>query len=658
MDGFHPAVFDLRRGEVSEMSIRMQCCGIVVLSILIFFQIRQRRTRLTTERVFRWVLGTGLVNLLLDVGSVTVINYALNTGHPMPRFVVDLVCKLYLMTLPAMGLSALLYICADMEYAHPKRMHKKGMIYGAMTLVSMLVILALPIEYHRNLIGQVVNTDGPSVYATYGAITIHLTLIIYHLFRDRARMNRRRRTAVLVWMSLWLGSFAAQLMDNSLLLAGFSGAAGTLIIYLSMENPEGNLDRQTGLFREDVLKSYLRQLYSWNKDFSVAVLVFDQGQKLRRGVENTERVRLELMRYLDSKKKWMVFKENDERTYLIFNTPEEAQEAIKRVNTYLVKHRQNTDTLPVKVRWIFVPSAQEANGQDDLLSLIDAVSRKHAYTSELVTVDARLIEDVRRDREIERLLATAMAEDRVEVFYQPIYSISQRRVTGAEALVRIRDEEGNLVSPALFIPIAESNGMILRLGKIVFEKVCIFIKSHPLRELGLSQIHVNLSMVQCACTDLAMDYIDIMRRYGIDPQQINLEITESASTDEKALLLVNMDKLIDYGVSFALDDFGMGQSNLNYIMDMPVKKAKFDREMTQAYFTNTKARHVMIAAVRMIHDMGLMIVSEGVETAEECRAIEELGIEYIQGYYFSKPLPEEAFLDYVKNFQPPALSYT
>ena len=117
-----------------------------------------------------------------------------------------------------------------------------------------------------------------------------------------------------------------------------------------------------------------------------------------------------------------------------------------------------------------------------------------------------------------------------------------------------------------------------------------------------------------------------------------------------------MDKLIDYGVSFALDDFGTGQSNLTYIMDMPVAVAKFDRSITQAYFVNEKARQVMNAAVRMIHDMGLTIVSEGVETAEEGRAIADLGIEYIQGFYFSRPLPEDEFLTYLSTFQPPALS--
>lgn len=641
------------------MSIRTQCCGIVILLILIFFQSRQRRTHLITERVFNRVLGISLLCLLLDVGSVMAINAGFNhmapRGTSLPVWAVDICCKAYLLTLPAMGVSTLLYICADMYYTRPQQMRRKSMIYGALGLVGMLVILVLPIEYHREA-GKVVNTDGPSVHATYGVITVFLALIVYHLFRDRARMNNHRRTAVLVWLALWLGSFAIQLMNNSLLVAGFACATGALVIYLSMENPEGNLDRQTGIFRGDVLKSYLSQLYSREKDFSVAVLLFDQGQKLRRGAENTEMVRMDLMRYLESKKKWMAFKMNDERTYLVFDTPEETQEAMRRVNTYLAKHRQSTDTLPVKVRWLYVPSAREVEGADNLISLIEAVARKHSYRSDMVTVNDRLIEDVRRDWEIERLLAAAMAEDRVEVFYQPIYSIALRRVTGAEALVRIRDEEGNVVSPALFIPIAESNGMILRLGKIVFEKVCLFIKSHPLHEFGLSQIHVNLSMVQCASTDLAMDYIDIMRRYGIDPKQINLEITESASMDEKALLLVNMDKLIAFGVSFALDDFGMGQSNLNYIMDMPVKTAKFDREMTQAYFTNDKGRHVMVAAARMIHDMGLKIVSEGVETAEECQAIGALGIEYIQGYYFSRPLPEREFLRYLENFQAPALS--
>lgn len=641
------------------MSVRIQCCSLIVLLILMFFQGRQRQTHLLTERVFRWVLGTCLVCLLLDVASVLAINYVFNApagaNHNMPTLVVDLICKGYLLTLLGMGISTLLYICADLDYAHPQRLRNRATTFGTIGLIGMVLILLLPIEYHRNELGVVTNTDGPSVYATYAFIIIYLVFILCHLFLDRAKMNHRRRTAILVWMALWMGCFAIQLMDNSLLLAGFACSAGALVIYLSLENPEGNLDRQSGLFRRDVLKSYLRQLYGQERDFSVLVLLFDRGQELRRGQESTEAVRLDLLRYLEGQKSWMVFKESDEQIYMVFDTPQQAQKAMKQVNAHLARRRQSADALPVKIHWLYMPSALVAEGRDDLLFLMREIARKHIPALDQVLVDAKIVQDIRRDQEIERLLTAAMAEDRIEVFYQPIYSIPLGRVTGAEALVRIRDEQGRLVPPGLFIPIAENNGMILRLGKMIFEHVCLFIKAHPLEELGLTHIDVNLSVVQCSHADLAMDYMDIMRRYGIDPKQINLEITESASIDAKNLLLTNMDKLINFGVSFALDDFGTGQSNLNYIMDMPVEVAKFDREMTQAYFANEKAKQIMTAAVRMIHDMGLKIVSEGVETAEEYQAIVALGIEYIQGYYFSKPLPEEEFLAYLKGFQSPAL---
>ena len=109
-----------------------------------------------------------------------------------------------------------------------------------------------------------------------------------------------------------------------------------------------------------------------------------------------------------------------------------------------------------------------------------------------------------------------------------------------------------------------------------------------------------------------------------------------------------METLLNYGVSFSLDDFGSGESNLNYIVEMPVSIVKFDRGMSQAYFADQKAKFVMEAAMHMIHDLKLKIVSEGVETKEQMEIISRLGIDYIQGYYFSKPLPADAFLTFME----------
>lgn len=129
---------------------------------------------------------------------------------------------------------------------------------------------------------------------------------------------------------------------------------------------------------------------------------------------------------------------------------------------------------------------------------------------------------------------------------------------------------------------------------------------------------------------------------------INLEITETGSIKARNILLRNMQRLIEYGVCFSLDDFGNGESNLNYIVDMPVEIIKFDRDMTQAYFNKEKAKFVMSAARNMIQEMGLHIVSEGVETREQFEHLAKIGIDYIQGYYFSKPLPAEEFLAFVR----------
>ena len=249
------------------------------------------------------------------------------------------------------------------------------------------------------------------------------------------------------------------------------------------------------------------------------------------------------------------------------------------------------------------------------------------------------------------MIHRAIKDDRIEVFYQPIYSTKQHKFTSAEALVRVHGEDGNIIPPGKFIDVVEKSNLILKIGQIVFRKVCKFISEHNMNELGLEYIEVNLSVVQCAYQSLALDYIKIMQEYNIDTKYINLEITESASIDSKQILLGNMNKLINHGITFSLDDFGTGQSNLNYIMEMPVNIVKFDKSMTSAYFENNKSQYIMDAAMHMIKGLKLKIVAEGIETEEQFNIMSKLGIDYIQGYYFSKPLSEKDFTKFVEEKQ-------
>jgi len=140
----------------------------------------------------------------------------------------------------------------------------------------------------------------------------------------------------------------------------------------------------------------------------------------------------------------------------------------------------------------------------------------------------------------------------------------------------------------------------------------------------------------------------MLNEYEIAPDRINFEITESAELKRRDIFKANLEALQEYGISFSLDDFGTGHSNLNYIVEMPVEIVKFDRDMTNAFFVEEKARVIMETAINMIHDMGLKVVVEGIETREQFEKMKELGVDYIQGFFFSRPVPQDEFYDFIK----------
>ena len=145
-----------------------------------------------------------------------------------------------------------------------------------------------------------------------------------------------------------------------------------------------------------------------------------------------------------------------------------------------------------------------------------------------------------------------------------------------------------------------------------------------MEELGLRHINVNLSGTQLSDENLAETYIRIMEKYGVDPKYVHLEITESANVERNKTLKNNLDKFLNYGVVFALDDYGTGYSNLNYVVEMPVVTIKFDKQMTDAYFSDAKAKRVMEYSIKMFKSMGLNVVIEGVESKEQLEALSDM----------------------------------
>lgn len=629
------------------MNIQVQCCGIVVLALIWYFSLRQKPLGLASEKLFLLTMGVNSFCIIMDILSIIAIN---NMEH-ISGFLLALICKTYIVSLIWSGYFGLIYSRSDFRITRTKQ-NKENILYTIILLLGTLIIYILPIYYY--LEGNVVYTHGPSCIATYIFALLFVLVTLYQVGIKGKEMNPKRRRAIIMWMCIWIIAAVTQFLNANLLLVGFASVLGMIILFFELENPEANLDRETGAYNAHALGEYTKQRYEKQERFSAILIALNDRAVIESdgSSQQADKMLWTIVRQTDKIKDVKVFKTMERELVFLMDDEEYMWDVFQNLKEYIdnLCGENQTEQLKNPPYFVVLPDSLMLRNVEELFLMLRSFrvgKRKNSMENSII-LDENKISQYKEKEEMEALIRSAIEGDRIEVFYQPIYSTKQHRFVSAEALVRIRDMDGSIIPPGRFIPVAEKNGLISRIGERVFEKTCAFIQENRLREqYGIEYVEVNLSVRQCEDPRLAETYINIMERYKLEPSCINLEITESASIRAKDILLENMRVLMDYGVKFSLDDFGNGESNLNYIVDMPVSIVKFDRDMSQSYFASQKARFVMEAAMHMIHDMKLEIVSEGIETEEQVQAIEALGIEYIQGYYFSKPLPGGEFLELV-----------
>lgn len=251
-------------------------------------------------------------------------------------------------------------------------------------------------------------------------------------------------------------------------------------------------------------------------------------------------------------------------------------------------------------------------------------------------------------KEMSTIIDKALANNYFTVFYQPIYNVKEKRFASAEALIRLRDPKYGYISPGMFIPLAEKSGAIHAIGSFVIDEVCKFAASEEFEKLEIDYIEINLSVMQCLRVDLADEIIEKSQKYGVDPKRINLEITETASAYSQDKLRNNVFTLNKYGFTFSLDDFGTGYSNLMRIKALPLSIVKLDRAFVLLEEKNNQFHNIISNLIRMLKDMGMDVLVEGIETEEMVKRFIELGVDEIQGFYFSRPLPKSDYLRFLR----------
>jgi EAL domain-containing protein (putative c-di-GMP-specific phosphodiesterase class I) len=257
------------------------------------------------------------------------------------------------------------------------------------------------------------------------------------------------------------------------------------------------------------------------------------------------------------------------------------------------------------------------------------------------------IEKVKRRVDLEQVLQKAIVEKSFDVHFQPIWNADTSLFDSAEALVRLNDANFGNIPPMEFIPIAEQNGMINDIGRIVFEKVCQFLHENQPEKFGLKEIEVNLSIFQLFVEDTDILFRSIMEKYGVTSKQINLEVTESASLMDNEIVKEHYESLRRLGFTFSLDDFGTGYSNLIQVIYNDFKNIKSDKGLLWDT-KNPNSHKFLVETINMIRKFRLNVIHEGVETKEQLELVLKAGANKIQGYYFSKPLESSEFLSFIR----------
>ena len=262
--------------------------------------------------------------------------------------------------------------------------------------------------------------------------------------------------------------------------------------------------------------------------------------------------------------------------------------------------------------------------------------------------EARMMSGAREQVELLRDLRRALAQRELELYYQPKIHAPSGEITGVEALMRWHHPQRGMISPGVFIPIAERFGLIHSLGNWLIDEACR--QARAWREEGLRmRVAINLSVYQLRQADLAERISAALTRHQINPKLLTCEITESVTMDDAQATMKVFEELARVGVHISIDDFGTGYSSLAYLRKLPAEELKIDRSFVFDLETSADARAVVDAVVKLAQALGLKVVAEGVETEAQGRILASLGCDELQGFLYARPMSAKALSQWAAN---------
>lgn len=262
--------------------------------------------------------------------------------------------------------------------------------------------------------------------------------------------------------------------------------------------------------------------------------------------------------------------------------------------------------------------------------------------------DAPILNDFLQNVTIENKLKEAAFNQNFMMYFQPQYHAKDKKLRGVEALIRWRDDDGHMISPSVFIPIAEKNGTIIPIGTWVIEESIRIYSQWKKKYKSELILSLNISAIQYRKSDFVSKLMKILKKYDVRPTEVELEITESVLIDDFGEITNKLVTLRSYGIRISLDDFGTGYSSLSYLKGLPIDTLKIDKSFIDTVVSDDNTKIITESIIYMVKKLGFETVAEGVETKEQFEYLKSIECDNIQGFFLGKPMPSDEVEELLK----------
>ena len=628
-----------------SFSLKIEYVALILNCVLLFFYYEKNMHLNFKKKCFLACLGLSLFSIVVNIASVVTLGKVSDT-------VGFFLNALYYPAIMA-NASMLAFFLFFLMFEHVPQRKCSKIAYSIIgTFFSIVVILTIANIWTGCLftVENGIYARGPYNTVGYAGVGIELCLLIICFFRNRRYISSSMTRLIKMLPIAVAVLIYIQLKDRDIMMNGIISAIANLILFIISQSSRMEQDSLTELknrtaciadMNGKIRKGEVFQFMTVNmKDFSSINRKF--------GHHAGDEFLYQVARYLEATfREGTVYRVGGVEFVVLlpYVSVEYAAHCCDEVYKRLQDKWEVRDAEYILRAGICDMICEHE--EQDAVQLIEQMQYAQGIVKDrkdtcILHFDERVKKDLDRRKYLVSRMKYAMKEDGFEMHYQPIYSWKEKAFLSMEALLRLRDEDGSLISPGEFIPVAEEVGLIDQIGWIVLDKVCAFMSKHP--ELEVRTASVNMSMQQFMGKGFAEKVENCLKKYDLDPDRIRIEITERMISENPQKTRETLQQLTEKGVRFYLDDFGMGYSNFAGVLSLPIETIKLDLTLVHGAFESERKFLVLESLITMLRKAGYSVVAEGIETEEQASTLRLLDADRLQGFFFYRPMPESEII--------------